>query len=68
MRKFTVEQLREIMSTPERVRNISIIAHVDHGKRTLTDSLQARAGMLPEIGANQNCYLDEVDPLGNCAG
>ena len=53
MVKFTVEQLREIMSNPERVRNISIIAHVDHGKTTLTDSLLARAGMLSENSAGR---------------
>ena len=46
MPEFTVDQLRDAQYETLRIRNMSVIAHVDHGKSTLTDSLIAKAGII----------------------
>jgi GTP-binding protein len=40
------------------LRNIAIIAHVDHGKTTLVDKLLRQSGTLKEFGEIQECVMD----------
>lgn len=58
MPNFTIDQIREIMYMPDNIRNMSVIAHVDHGKSTLTDSLIARAGIIAETNAGDMRFTD----------
>ena len=43
---FTIDQVRQLMDKQNNIRNMSVIAHVDHGKSTLTDTLVQRAGII----------------------
>ena len=40
------------------VRNMSVIAHVDHGKSTLTDSLVSKAGIISSGRAGEARFMD----------
>ena len=58
MVKFTIEQLREIMDFKHNIRSMSVIAHVDHGKSTLTDSLVSKAGIIASSRAGDARFTD----------
>ena len=58
MVNFTIDQVRAIMDNQNNIRNMSVIAHVDHGKSTLTDSLIAKAGIIAQEKAGDTRYTD----------
>mmetsp|Transcript_35561 Transcript_35561/g.54693 ORF Transcript_35561/g.54693 Transcript_35561/m.54693 type:complete len:864 (+) Transcript_35561:55-2646(+) len=58
MVNFSVEQMRSIMDLKHNIRSMSVIAHVDHGKTTLTDSLVQKAGIISAKAAGGARYTD----------
>jgi elongation factor 2 len=58
--KSTSEALK-IVHNREQLRNMGIIAHVDHGKTTTADSLLAACGMLSPSVAGQALALDYME-------
>jgi len=59
--KKTVERVTELMKDPKHIRNIGIVAHIDHGKTTLSDNLLAGAGIISEELAGKQLFMDS-DP------
>jgi len=58
--KTTAEALK-IVHNKNQIRNLGIIAHVDHGKTTTSDSLLAACGMLSPSVAGQALALDYME-------
>ena len=48
----------EMMHEIDRIRNIGIVAHIHHGKTTLSDNLLAAAGMISTELAGKQLYLN----------
>ena len=57
-RKQMVERVTALMGNPEMIRNIGIVAHIDHGKTTLSDNLLAGAGMISSELAGKQLFMD----------
>lgn len=49
------------MSEDKKLRNIAIIAHVDHGKTTLVDCMLKQSGVFRENEVVEKCVLDSND-------
>lgn len=66
-RKKIAERVIALMDKPEMIRNIGIVAHIDHGKTTLSDNLLAGAGMISMELAGKQLFMD-FDPLEQARG
>lgn len=53
-----MDYVARLMGNRKNIRNMGIVAHVDHGKTTLSDTLVARAGLISQELAGEQRVLD----------
>jgi len=53
-----IAKAKDLMNKLNRIRNIGIAAHIDHGKTTFSDNLLAGCGMMSEDLAGKQLVLD----------
>ena len=58
MANFIAEQIWSIIGLDHIIRSILLIAHVDHGKTTLTDSLVQKSCIISSKSFRGACYTD----------
>ncbi len=58
VRSELAEAIPAMMHKRENIRNIGIVAHIHHGKTTLSDNLLAAAGMISNELAGKQLYLN----------
>ncbi len=56
-----IDKILSLINQKDRIRNVGIVAHIDHGKTTLADCLLARTGLISPSLAGQLRALDYLD-------
>ena len=56
----STEQVMKIISDKNKIRNFGVIAHVDHGKTTMSDSLLAHSGIISPSSAGSALAMDSM--------
>ena len=57
-KEAVAQHVQKLMNNQANIRNIGIVAHVDHGKSTLSDSFVARAGLISKELAGEQRVTD----------
>lgn len=61
-RKEDIAKLAQgLMDNRKNIRNIGVVAHIDHGKSTMSDNLVAASGMMSEELAGKQLVMDSED-------
>ena len=58
MKYKSTEQVLKIIKDKDQIRNFGVIAHVDHGKTTMSDSLLAHSGIIAPSAAGSALAMD----------
>jgi len=56
-----VKKAESLMNKRENIRNIGVVAHIDHGKTTMTDNLVAAVGLISQELAGKQLYMDHYE-------
>ncbi len=56
----STSEVMKIISDKDKIRNFGVIAHVDHGKTTMSDSLLAHSGIISPSSAGNALAMDSM--------